>query len=1263
MQNLRLKYLIVVVLFFLHKNMFSQNYPIQITTLLTPPFSGYLTDYTAIGAQNLKLIVIFNDFTKPSYNIKLKFNLSGQNINIESKNYYFEGPFTLIPGVPLEITGSEIAGLLNSNNLDFSGLSKQQYESGKVLPEGLYTICFTAYDFDNPLPIQVSNLSCFNCWMMLNDPPFLNFPACGSIQTAMNPQNIIFQWTSMNLLSPNSFNNTNYEFSLYEIRPKGANPNNILQTLPPIFQTTLNTTTFNYGLTEPVLNAGMDYVWRVKSIDLTGRDFFKNNGYSQYCTFTYGSISELIDSSSMALTLNGNAINYRTAKCYWDTLNIYKGYNLFYRKQNATNWFSNNNINISHTYLQNLEANNTYEAYLKGILIDNNEGPASNTITIVTPAKTDYYCGQYPNTIITQNNPLLNAEINQLWEIGQFEILITHLQNRESPIGKYSGYGKIQIPFLGNKNFKVKFNNVMVNNLFQIYSGSVDIISEGIDAWLHNIAIKEAEENAIYINGTISNFTLSNGQYCYSLEGNNNLICEQIPNNTGLFVVRDNNGNQFNIQLNPPPQNIEGPINYFNFSNDSLDSNDSLLITFKESINQKYGFDKKVYAEYYNNYEIIKLKNNKNYFVPNKSIGKNETDEVLAEISINNFIPELLSFKTQNGTNLNSTNVDLNTFKILNLPSNTECIYAWYNNKKVGKLNICSYKLTPKKLVIIPVNNTSISLNSNELNDIFKQSNVTWSVSSAQNFTFNLGADGLEAADATLFNKYSQEMRNLKNAYLLFDSLYDKNAYYLFVVPKFTNPEINGYMVRGRSLGFIKEDCDVKKIAHELAHGAFALEHTFPKIAKNGSNNLMDYNNGIQLIKYQWDKIVNTNFSYSWFDDEEDAAISTTQTENNISIFETLKEIKRCYNLNSTMSITKFNDSRYNGLRTTNAFVGGIKYDYIFIYKDLGSNTQKTSISPKNNISSEEKMGYYVTVGNVPYGLIKIDNAFYVEVPANRRINMENYLKTAYGKNLLLFVNGYRSNSPSIIEKPNSTNNIYTGDVYGYWSGLDAMFMNRIGTKNAVYADGHHSVSTSNHLTQAIFLLSLESSINPVGQTFLNTYPNIQGFKTRFNYGKIAGYDLIQKINTNNIVFDKNTDTLDIVAHSMGYAYALGIVNALNNKGIKFGRFYILAPENACSGGTDWTKFTEVWQYGSNLGQPNADPLNEQDGVAPQCECTNLIFSNNQLNSGNNKNIKTGRVFIPNNVTTKGFIGSHSINNYEWIFNKQKNEGGYVKPR
>ena len=132
------------------------------------------------------------------------------------------------------------------------------------------------------------------------------------------------------------------------------------------------------------------------------------------------------------------------------------------------------------------------------------------------------------------------------------------------------------------------------------------------------------------------------------------------------------------------------------------------------------------------------------------------------------------------------------------------------------------------------------------------------------------------------------------------------------------------------------------------------------------------------------------------------------------------------------------------------------------------------------------------------------------------------------------------------------------------------------------------------------------------------------------------------------------TDTLDIVCHSMGYAYALGMIDAIKqqkNVKIPFGRFYIIAPEDAGAGNVNLSDWQEVWQYGSN---ENADPLDKQDGVAPQTRCGNLLESQ--------------RAYIPDidgagNHIPKGFISSHSIENYKWIFKLTKDANGYVTPR
>jgi hypothetical protein len=74
----------------------------------------------------------------------------------------------------------------------------------------------------------------------------------------------------------------------------------------------------------------------------------------------------------------------------------------------------------------------------------------------------------------------------------------------------------------------------------------------------------------------------------------------------------------------------------------------------------------------------------------------------------------------------------------------------------------------------------------------------------------------------------------------------------------------------------------------------------------------------------------------------------------------------------------------------------------------------------------------------------------------------------------------------------------------------------------------------------------------------------------------------------------------------------------------------------------DWQ---EIWQYGTD--EENT-PVYKQDGVAPQCPVVGLSRDN--------------RAFIPNTVV-QGFISSHSIENYTWIFTRKTNEDGYVTPR
>lgn len=125
-----------------------------------------------------------------------------------------------------------------------------------------------------------------------------------------------------------------------------------------------------------------------------------------------------------------------------------------------------------------------------------------------------------------------------------------------------------------------------------------------------------------------------------------------------------------------------------------------------------------------------------------------------------------------------------------------------------------------------------------------------------------------------------------------------------------------------------------------------------------------------------------------------------------------------------------------------------------------------------------------------------------------------------------------------------------------------------------------------------------------------------------------------------------------LLPHSMGYVYAQGMVDELKKhlaKGVTFGRFYILAPENACSGTLNKADFETVWQYGSDETDLT-EPIWFKDGVAPQCPVGGLS--------------KDDRAFIPiDGIVKRGFLQSHSVSNYTWIFNLPNNSKGNVPSR
>ncbi|MEY3048689.1 MAG: hypothetical protein RL365_727 [Bacteroidota bacterium] len=281
-------------------------------------------------------------------------------------------------------------------------------------------------------------------------------------------------------------------------------------------------------------------------------------------------------------------------------------------------------------------------------------------------------------------------------------------------------------------------------------------------------------------------------------------------------------------------------------------------------------------------------------------------------------------------------------------------------------------------------------------------------------------------------------------------------------------------------------------------------------------------------------------------------------------------------------------------------------------------------------------------------------------------------------RRILVFVNGYRpvanGGTPEQalmqignngVEFPNSSNVLFATDRFDYWrpwGNFDRRIIDRIKPNEVYYADGHHSVASSNH--RSVFNFAKAAAEYPkackgkhickfsktTAGTKLKTLdmlpfsPNKKGFNLRRKNGRIAGRNLYQLLN--EVPGNSGNDTLFIVAHSMGYAYSLGIVESLRNKCV-FGEYYIFAPENAETGKVIQSEWSAVYQYGSIPKGARKQAPCLQDGVAPQTKANGLSAQNRLT-------------FPASHYKKMGFTRSHFIGFYDWVFEIPQGEKGAI---
>ena len=255
---------------------------LPVNSSLTLPSSNVPSFSSLSEGQNNALFytMLLNDIKKPTYTVRLKVTISGQGISLRTKESYQPRPIYLAYNVPLTLTGADLAEYFHPDNLEFSGISKQAYLINGQLPEGVYSVCIEAYDYQPFQEQAVSNNACAIGLVQEQDPPVILSPVGGL--TAISPQHYNITWQSRHI----STFPVEYELSIYEYIA-GFTPDQILKLTPPVFRTTTMATSYLYGPADPLLREGKNYIILVQARNINrANNVFKNNGFSEFEVFS-----------------------------------------------------------------------------------------------------------------------------------------------------------------------------------------------------------------------------------------------------------------------------------------------------------------------------------------------------------------------------------------------------------------------------------------------------------------------------------------------------------------------------------------------------------------------------------------------------------------------------------------------------------------------------------------------------------------------------------------------------------------------------------------------------------------------------------------------------------------------------------------------------------------------------------------------------------------------------------------------------------------
>ncbi|MBK7788589.1 MAG: hypothetical protein IPJ54_08440 [Saprospiraceae bacterium] len=284
-----LKMFLVLFLSFIAKYSYTQA--VGVNTLVNPPYSPYLSEYTNL--RN-KVVITLNNNQNNTKQVYLKARFFNDNGFLAQtvENYKPLNPIILSPNAMYQLPANgELYEFFNEENIEVNNgdLEVAELLADGILPEGSYSLCIDVYDFVTDQQLNVANVGCGQIIIQYLNAPQLIYPSCDNGEQLFSiPQSYSFSWTPVNHNKP-------IKYDLYIVKLlEGDVPQDVIENAidnggnNAIWVKNISINSINYNLQHPVLAEGY-YAWAVVAKVVNGNYPIANNGLSSVCTFTLSS--------------------------------------------------------------------------------------------------------------------------------------------------------------------------------------------------------------------------------------------------------------------------------------------------------------------------------------------------------------------------------------------------------------------------------------------------------------------------------------------------------------------------------------------------------------------------------------------------------------------------------------------------------------------------------------------------------------------------------------------------------------------------------------------------------------------------------------------------------------------------------------------------------------------------------------------------------------------------------------------------------------